>query len=165
MWENGVDECFQQNQGALGDCQAEKIARQKAKFENARRMTEEAKRKEVENAQRMVEEAKRKEIENVQHKVKELMRNADRGKMRKWEAEVEKEARAAELVAKAKAEKCKADAAEREVEAGRVVVLEAVSGLEKAVASEVVDDAVNTARKARLNAKRWEEEARRLREG
>ena len=181
--ENGVDESFQQNRGApenIGDCQTEKIARQKAEVENAQRkaleamqkdvenarlMSAEAKRKEVENARRMEEEAKRKEVENVRRKVEDSIRKADREKMQRWEAEVEREARAAELVAKAKDAKCKADAAESEAAAATVVVLEAVPGLEKAVASEVVSEALSMAKKARREASKWEAEARRMREG
>jgi len=88
--------------------------------------------------------------------VEEAMRNANSQKMWKWEAEVQRradeEARAAEFEAKAEDATCKAEAAEREAEAARVVVLEAVSGLEKVVASEVVREALTTAYNAKNEA-------------
>jgi hypothetical protein len=107
----------------MDDCEAEEIARRKA------------------------------EVENVRRKVEEAMQKANyNGSMWKWEAEAEEraaeEARAAELEAKAEDATCKAEAAEREAEAARVVVLEAVSGLEKAAASEVVRAARKTASEA-----------------
>ena len=141
---NGIDQSFQQKQGApedigkrtkefpqsMNDCQAEEIARQEA------------------------------EIENVQRKVEEAIRNANDGKMRKWKTEVQEravvEARAAEFKAKAEEAKCKAEAAEREAEAARVVVLQTVSGLEKAAASEVARAACSTATSARY----WANDAR-----
>jgi membrane protein involved in colicin uptake len=151
VWVNGVDKSFQEKQGApenigeqteeppqpMDDCQAKEIAMRKA------------------------------EVENMRRKVEEAMRNADNRTMMKWKAEAkrraEAEARAAELKAKAEAEaedaKRKAEAAEREAEAAEreaeavnVVVLEAVSGLEKAAASEVASAASRTASKARYMA-------------
>ena len=130
---NGVDQSFQQKQGApedigkqteelpqpMDDCQAEEIARRKA------------------------------EVENVRRNVEEAMRNATNGTIARWNAEVQERAaegaRVAEFEAQAEDAMCKAEAAEREAEAARVVVLEAVSGLEKAAASEV-------ARAARITA-------------
>ena len=140
MWVVGVDKSFQQKQGApedmgkqteeppqpMDDCQAEEIARREA------------------------------EVENVRRKVEEAMRNADNQKMWGWEAEVQQrvneEARAAELEAKAEDAKRKAEAADREAEATRVVVLEAVSGLEKVVAKEVLREALTTAYNAKNEA-------------
>jgi len=134
---NGVDQSFQQKQGTpedigkqteelpqpMDDCQAEEIARRKA------------------------------EVENVRRKVEEAMRNASNGTMKRWKAKVQEravdEARAAELEAKAEDAKCGAEAAEHEAEAAGVVVLEAVSGLEKAAASEVARAACRTAGEAR----------------
>jgi hypothetical protein len=56
---------------------------------------------------------------------------------REAEKRAAEETRASKLKAKAESAECKAQAAEREAQAARVVVLEAVSGLEKAAASEV----------------------------
>jgi hypothetical protein len=141
MWVNSVDQSFQQKQGVpedigkqteelpqlMDDCEAEEIARRKA------------------------------EVENVRRKVEEAIRKVDdNGTMWMWKAEVKKraaeEARAAELEAKAEDAKCKAEAAEREAEAARVVVLEAVPGLEKMAASEVARAACGAARDARFMA-------------
>ena len=118
---NGADKSLQKIQGAPeaideqteepGDFEAEEIARRKA------------------------------EVENVRRKVERAMRTAGQGTMRQWRTEVEKrvyeKAIAAELGAKAENAKCRAEAAEREAEVARVVVLEAVSELEKAAASEI----------------------------
>jgi hypothetical protein len=148
VWVNGVDKGFQQKQGApedigkqteelsqpMDDCLAEEIARRKA------------------------------EVENVRRKVEEVMHDAGDRTMTKWKAEVQERAdeeeRAAELKAKAEVAKCNAEAAEREAEAARVVVLEAVSGLEKAAASEIVRAACSTARRAKLSADNAREAAK-----
>ena len=140
---NVADKRFQKTQGAPedidkqteepGDFEAEEIARRKAEVENARR------------------------------KVEEAMRFPAYGKMGKWQAEVRKrvdeKARATELEVKAEDAKCRAEAAEREAEAARVVVLEAVSDLEKAAASEIARAAYKEAGDARNRAYRAKEEA------
>ena len=143
MWVNEADKRFQKIQGAPedidkqteepGDCEAEEIARRKA------------------------------EVENVRRKVEEAIRNAGYGKMNQWQAEVKRrvdeKARAAELEVKAEDAKCRAEAAGREAEAARVVVLEAVSDLEKAAASETAHAAYKEARDARYWADRAKGEA------
>ena len=116
-----------------GDFEAEEIARQKA------------------------------EVENVRRKVEGLMRAAGQGTMRQWQTEVEKRAvektRATELGAKAENAKCMAEAAEREAKAARVVVLEAVTELEKAAASCVARAACSEAKDARYEAVKAKERA------
>jgi hypothetical protein len=88
--------------------------------------------------------------------VEEAMLNADEGKMTKWKAEAEKcaaeETRASKLKAKAESAECKAQAAEREAQAARVVMLEAVSGLEKVAAREVMRATCIAASTARSQA-------------
>jgi hypothetical protein len=136
VWVDGVDNIFQQKQRApeqteeppqpMDDFQTEEIARRKA------------------------------EVENVRRKVEEAMHSADGRTMRKWELQVNErsseEARAADLEAKAEDAERKAEAAEREAEAARVLVLETVSGIEKAAAGEVSRLANRTAKQARNEA-------------
>jgi hypothetical protein len=147
VWVHGVDKSFQQKQEAPEDigkqtkeplqpvngCEAEEIARQKA------------------------------EVENVRRKVEETMRNAGDGTMRKWKARlqnhVDAEARAAKFEAEEKDATSKAEAAEREAKAAKVVLLEATSGLEKVAASEVVHAAWSTVRKAGYEARCAREQA------
>jgi hypothetical protein len=109
--------------------------------------------------------AKRKpEVENMQRMVEAAMFKADEGKMMKWKADAERhaaeEAKVSDLKAKAEGAECKAEAAERNAEAAKVVMLEAVSGLEKAAANEVRRAACSAATAARGEAKKAKKAAK-----
>jgi uracil phosphoribosyltransferase len=87
------------------------------------------------------------EVENVRRMVEAAILNADQETMMKWKAE-------ADLKTKAEEANCKAEAAEREAEAARVVVLEAATGLEKAAANEVRRATCSAAKAARDEARK-----------
>jgi hypothetical protein len=123
---NGVDKGFQEKQAASEDISGQR--------EELQQPLEDRQAKTTANCEP--------EVENVRRMVEEAMLNADVGKMTKWKAEAEKcaaeETRVSKLKAKAESAECKAQAAEREAQAARVVMLEAVSGLEKVAAREVM---------------------------
>lgn len=96
--------------------------------------------------------------------VEAAMLKADEGKKMKWKAEAERhgaeEAKVSDLKTKAESAVRKAEAVEREAEAARVVVLEAVSGLEKAAANEVRRAICSTAKTARGEANKAKKAAK-----
>ena len=96
------------------------------------------------------------EVENVRRMVEAAMLKADEGTKMRWKADAEKhgaeETKASGLKAKAESAERKAEAAEREAQAARVVVREAVSGLEKQAALEVRRAICYTAKEARDEA-------------
>jgi hypothetical protein len=140
-----IDESFQENlkQAAPGDINGQR---------------EEVDQPSAEDHQAKATAKHKPEVENVRRMVEAAMLKADEGKKMKWKADAEKygaeEAKVSGLKAKAEKAACKAEAAEREAEAARVVVLEAVSGLEKAAANEVRRAVCSTAKAARVEAKK-----------
>jgi hypothetical protein len=144
---NGVDKSFQEKQAAPGDRSGQREELQQP----------------LEDRQVKAIAKHKPEVENVRRLVEEAMLNADGGKMMKWKAAAEKyaagEARVSDLKAKAVDAECKAEAAERKAKAARVVV-EAVSGLEKAAASEVMRAACGAAIVARSEANKAKKAAK-----
>ena len=137
---NGVDKSFQEKRAAPEDISGQR--------EELQQPLEDRQAKTTANC--------KPEVENVRRKVAELILNADEEKMTKWKTEAEKcaavEARVSALKAKAEDAKCKVEVAELEADAAEVVVLEAVSGLEKAAAREVMRATRSAAQVARARA-------------